>query len=263
MSTEMIDFLSGDGRRCIAVLYAYLDESGTHNGASVLCVAGYVGNRKQWLSFEKAWNSNFKDSEVAIFHAVDSNCDRLRPSLASAIDKGKFMGMICSVSPSVFNNHASIKLKSQLGNAYANCAITCAYGICKWAYKKKLDPVTFVYEMGQPNADFVVRALKALAIHKDPEINIAHIGLGRKNDFPALATADFLSHVYGNDNKNDIDWYNYLVRDSNILHTELNSEKLIKMSDILEDHYVSERRIKELKRIMRFKENYAIRSLTY
>jgi hypothetical protein len=259
-SREYIDFLSLHGRGCIAVLYAYLDESGTHAGAPVLCVAGYVGNRKQWLAFDKEWLPKLKDSGISSFHAVESECDRLRLPLASAIvDKGNFMGTICSVKPDIYNTYATQELKNSMGNAYAACAVSCAWVICDYAYRNNLGPVTFVYEIGQPNADFVVRAIKTLALHKDPEMNIVGVSLGRKEECVPLAAADFLSHVYGSSSydKNSVDWYNYLVRTKKIYLTKLTPEQLVNMSKISNEYIDEKRSLKELKRIMRFKAKYA------
>ncbi len=262
MSSEFIDFLSGDGRWCIAVLEAYLDESGTHDGAPVLCVAGYAGNRRQWKAFGKEWFPTLKDSPLSIFHATDSECDRLRLPLASAIDKGNFMGIICATKPDIFNSPAFSQLKSQMGDAYAVCAITCAWGICLWSHEKKLGPVSFVYETGRPNADFVERALKALQRHNDPEVNIAAVSMVKKEECPYIATADFLSHVYGSKsyNKDDASWYNYLVRNGNVLYTEMTAHKLTEMSKLIKDDFIDKRRWKRLQRIIRrFNEKSSIK----
>src|ERR1700740_1146165 len=43
-------------RRCdLAMLTAYLDESGIHSGDHLCVVAGFVGNEAQWTSFAEKW----------------------------------------------------------------------------------------------------------------------------------------------------------------------------------------------------------------
>ena len=172
------------------------------------------------------------------------------------------MGIICATKPGVFNSQAYGQLKSQMGDAYSVCAITCAWGICKIAHEKKLGPVSFVYETGRPNADFVERAIKALQRHNDPEVNIASISMVKKEECPYVTTADFLSHVYGSKsyNANDAHWYDYLVRNGNVLHTELTEDKLDEMSKLIKEHFTDKRQWKRIKRtIDRFNETNSIK----
>ena len=258
MSTEMIDFLSGSGRRCIAVFEAYLDESGTHDEAPVLCVAAYVGKREQWLKYEKEWLPIINKSRVSCCHAVEAECDRLRPSLATAIDKGRFFGVTYSVKPDIFNSHATDQIKNEIGNAYAVCAVYCAFAICRVAYEIKLGPISFIYEMGQPNDELVIRSLKTLALHNDPKMNIASATLGRKKECSPLAAADFLAHVTGTHsyNANDASWYEYLTHPSRVLHMDLSKDRLIETSKIVDKYIDIRRKTKEDKRIARWIEKY-------
>jgi hypothetical protein len=50
---------------------AYLDESGTHQGAAVSVMAGFVGDERQWRKFEKRSGKLFKRYRVDIFHTID------------------------------------------------------------------------------------------------------------------------------------------------------------------------------------------------
>jgi hypothetical protein len=54
----------------LAMIKAYIDESGTHQGSNVLIIAGYVGTTDEWESVE----ARFKKADRLsgrIFHAVD------------------------------------------------------------------------------------------------------------------------------------------------------------------------------------------------
>jgi hypothetical protein len=258
MDSNIINFLSGDGRWCIAVLEAYLDEAGTHDGAPTLCVAAYVGNRRQWRIYEKTWASPIKDSGINCFHAENSSCDKLRIPLAAAIDKGKMWGVIYSVKPEIFKAHAPAELKREMGNAYAVCAIYCAMVIFRIACELKLGPVSFVYEAGQPNDELVVRSIKTLGMHKDPNMPVAGVTLGTKEEHHPLAAADFLAHVCGTRTYNaiDRDWYNYLTRDGKVLHEKLTIERIKETSMIVDEYIEIRRKVKESKRINKFIAKY-------
>jgi hypothetical protein len=53
------------------VMTAYFDESGTHGGAELSAMAGFVGNARQWRKFEKRVGKLFKRFRVDVFHTID------------------------------------------------------------------------------------------------------------------------------------------------------------------------------------------------
>jgi hypothetical protein len=59
-----------------AMLMAYLDESGTHQGSPVMCVAGVLYTRKGVKQVDRAWKKELKLAGLSHFHTVD--CAHLR-----------------------------------------------------------------------------------------------------------------------------------------------------------------------------------------
>lgn len=231
MYSDLIDFLSGSGKRCIAVVEAYFDESGTHTGAQMLCVAGYVGSRREWYKFENEFQGSLEAHKITCFHAKNPQCAPLNLPLASAIEKRNLIGSVCAVDPNIFKLHTNVQFKSLIGNAYAVCTFMCALNICEWAKENKLGPVSFVYELGQPNADFIQRTLEALSVAKiDPIWNIAGVMGGKRIEFVPLQAADFLAHLYST---NDTNWLAYLSRSGKIKHTILGPTSLSEVSDMI------------------------------
>jgi len=55
-------------KNCI-VLRAYIDDSGSHDGAPHCLLAGYWGGTNEWRRFERAWNAAIRDEGVTEFHA--------------------------------------------------------------------------------------------------------------------------------------------------------------------------------------------------
>jgi hypothetical protein len=53
------------------VFTAYFDESGTHAGATVSTVAGFVADARQWRKYEKRSARLFARCGVKVFHAID------------------------------------------------------------------------------------------------------------------------------------------------------------------------------------------------
>lgn len=240
---ELIDFLSGNGRRYIAVIYAYLDESGTHKGSKILCVAGYAGNQSEWELFEKEWRLRLVDFGISCFHAKDPNCDPLRPYLAQAIEDRELMGVVCSVNPDVFDLNADNQFKSTLGNAYAACALMCGVEIGKWAQGNKLGSVSFVLEAGQPNTDFVSRVFNSMI--EDPTFGVAAVAVARKSEFVPLQTADFLSHVYS---VSDHYWLKFLMRSDRVLRADMTLQQIDKTSKEIKALFSRQRNLRRRER---------------
>src|SRR4051812_3453765 len=56
------------------MVYAYMDESGIHDGAHVCVVAGYFGSEKKWASFDERWRETLKSTGEATlreFHSTE------------------------------------------------------------------------------------------------------------------------------------------------------------------------------------------------
>ena len=56
--------------KIFAMIDAYLDESGIHDGAAVCVIAGYFGGRGKWRKFEDNWKQMLRDFKVPMekFH---------------------------------------------------------------------------------------------------------------------------------------------------------------------------------------------------
>ena len=54
----------------MTLLKTYMDESGIHDGAPVVTVAGYISRSKHWRAWTKDWNKAKRP--IKIFHA-DAN----------------------------------------------------------------------------------------------------------------------------------------------------------------------------------------------
>ncbi len=172
ISDEFITVLS-DNERCKVVIWAYLDESGTHRGSSLIKVAGYVGNETEWKYFQKKWVQKLSKFDMEYFHAKNPKCDKLKPHLAREIIKRKLFGVISFLSPEDYNKYADNQFKSTLGNAYAICAYMCVMKIADISKDNGWGPVSIVIESGQPNIDHIERIIKSMI--NDDRFNIAGI----------------------------------------------------------------------------------------
>ena len=51
------------------MLKVFMDETGIHDDAEMVAVAGYVGRPRTWREWTKKWNN--KKRPIKVFHATD------------------------------------------------------------------------------------------------------------------------------------------------------------------------------------------------
>jgi hypothetical protein len=217
VSLPLLELFSQGGERCIAVFEAFIDESGTHKGAPVIGVAGWVAQRAFWKRFLSYWDDRY-------FHAKEPKCAPLKPALYDAIVDSQLEGFVAWMTPDDYQANASPLFKSAIGNAYAVCTFDCALGICKFARDQKMGPVAFVIEDGQPNSEFVREVLEGMkAKHR---FGIASVATASKRDFVELCTADFLAHSL----TSDPTWFTRLRDSGLVAEDHITPARMKKMS---------------------------------
>jgi len=200
---ELLAHFSEGGRGVVAVTkadfyQAYIDESGTHAGASILAVAAYFGTHGQWEQFLSRWKHDD-------FHACESRYDKLKSELADAIDASEIEGAEVCIRPHEFQNSASADMKSNMGNAYAVGVFLCVVGICKLVSTENENArIAFVLEDGQPNVLWVQRLLIAFMAEYP---TIASVTVAAKVGTPQFHPPDFLAYSRST---TDVPWMNRL-----------------------------------------------------
>jgi hypothetical protein len=53
------------------IFTGYFDKSGTHAGAGVSAIAGFIADARQWRKYEKRTAKLFSRYRVKTFHAID------------------------------------------------------------------------------------------------------------------------------------------------------------------------------------------------
>ena len=208
------------------MIEAYIDESGTHHGAPLLAVAAYFAPHGTWERFNRDWDAILKQHNISCFHATESECDVLRPSLAKVIEDCKLRGVIATVPRPVYDQYASAQVKGSLGDAYRTCVSQCVIKTCRLVKEHYPDKsVSFFIEDGQPNTESLLSNLRLLmedhALDSDCA-PIASVDLAKKDCAP-LQTADFLSHLCST---SDLAWFNYLARRGRIYVAAMNEDVL-------------------------------------
>jgi hypothetical protein len=214
---QLLELWSGSGERLVAVIQAFLDESGTNLETPVLSVAGFYGTQDQWKLFKQHWNPKADGKE---FHAKDSS--KKFPALCEAIEISEIDGILVTIGKETYKKFAGEHFKSSMGNCYAVCSFVCALAICDRIGSQRL---SIVLEQGQPNIDFVKRMLEFM-MYKDFAC-IAAVATARKSDFIELHAGDFASHL---GSTNDKPWMQRLFDSKRLAMTYINQEHIVRTS---------------------------------
>jgi hypothetical protein len=217
VSSGLLALFSGDGKRAVVVMEAFIDESGTHKGAPTISVAAWVGAHWQWKKFLSYWDDKY-------FHAKDPKCAPLKQALFEAIGFGELEGFTAWMNPEDYAKHATAHFRSGLGNPYSVCAFACAIGVCKFCKDNNLGKVAFAIEDGQPNVEFVRETLEYMKTKE--RFGIASVATASKKDSVQLCTADFLAHSRSSSEE----WFGTFYDTGRVWQDHVTPEKVMRMS---------------------------------
>lgn len=143
----------------MAKIEAYLDESGTHDGAPVLCVAGYLFTSERGQALDVAWRGLLEKHRVPFFHMVDcvhgngpfahlSRDERVaaeREAIAAIRDHMLF-GAATTVNEPDYDTWSA---RQELGSAYTYCCWQNLKIMHLWLTENSIDgDIAYFFEAG-------------------------------------------------------------------------------------------------------------------
>ena len=210
--SELLDLLEADA---IMMLGAYFDESGTHQGSPITCVAGYVFKRQDALRFSRSWGKVLRANGLPYFrmsecahgfgHFTDKSMEervRVETKLIELVKLRALFGIAITVCESDF-----VKVASPAGSPYALCLLWCLTGISAWIAKYKFKgKISYFFEAGHPRQPLVNRAMHELsskaALREEIKYH-SHVFAG-KNEARPLQAADLLAWLWFKDRKDQL-----------------------------------------------------------
>ena len=142
-------------------LHAYFDESGAHNDARVFVLAGVVGNRNEWDSFEREWNSLLQTARVRYAHMKEmenfkgdfkgwTNADKIAfmQSAINIFNTRRLGSIVCSIDMKNYRELISAQVERLVGNKYTIAFGFCMHLIAEWTRQyERENEVDFVFEV--------------------------------------------------------------------------------------------------------------------
>jgi hypothetical protein len=160
------------------MLHAYLDESGTHLGADVMVMAGYLMTPDEAANFSRDWSACLAKYEVPFSHMADLahtkkhykgwSDDRKKDhtrDLISIIHQQSRFGFAVAIDKKFYDR----ELDRQLGtncyfSAYSFCALECLNMIRDWCEKSRYGgKIEYIFEAGherKPELDRIFNQMK-------------------------------------------------------------------------------------------------------
>jgi len=194
----------------VMMVEAYFDESGTHDGSPVMCVAGYLFDGKQCLHLDREWVDALRTFGVTRFHAVDcaqgvgefsslSPKDRteLTVRLIGIIKRRMNIGIAVSMSDTAFG-----QIKPPVyerGGPYLFCAMQVLAGVVGWADKHSYSgKIAYFFESGNKHEGVTHRAIDMVQSEAAGFSNLRFhsVTFGGKSDFRPLQAADILAYEW-------------------------------------------------------------------
>lgn len=191
----------------VMVMHAYFDESGSHAGSPVICVAGYLFQADQAVRLDEEWAEMLSSFGVTCFHAADcahavGEFSRLTPaqrtdltvSAIGAIKRRMQIGIAVSLNQ-IDLGPASLESVS----AYGFCALNALGGVVHWAEKYGYSGrIAYVFESGHRHRDDVHRAINIIQDNPagSDRLRYGSHAFAGKRDARPLQAADLLAYEW-------------------------------------------------------------------
>ncbi len=196
------------------LLRAYMDESGTHDGSPVMCVAGYVWRKPQVSRFQKQWAATLakanigKPTRARYFHMKDASrppggefkwwdyddVDLLQRELIHQISKRTLVGHAVAFNEAEYNE--ILAGRSGMPSAYAFGCFAVLQMIRRWAEREDINQrIAYIFEAGH---DDEANARQWIGeIFASPRLKAEHRHFSDswlpKEDAPPLQCSDMLA----------------------------------------------------------------------
>jgi hypothetical protein len=149
----------------VALAETYIDESGSHGGSPLLCLAGYVFKRRQAREFTREWGKRLRRERLPFWHTnpamqghgkppfepedawPDERRDKLQRALIKRVREQISFGFAVTVNEAEYNR--LIVPNSDLGSAYTFCLRMCLTSVYSWHQRSRFDgQVAYFFESG-------------------------------------------------------------------------------------------------------------------
>ena len=191
----------------IAMLEAYVDDSGTHEGSRAAVVAAFVASREQWARFESDWRRMLAEQGLSAFRMSDFENgwgefrdwdpvrrQKVREFVFTTIKIRTQCRMATGIEVEAIR---AVVPPSDDTRPYFWCVIELLKHIARWAGKYAPGQnIAYVFEDGTQGKGQIMEALDYVRRHRETwaKYHIASYAFGDKRKVVPLQAADVLAY---------------------------------------------------------------------
>ena len=216
---RMVETMLPEGGIGMVQVEAYFDESGSHRGAPILCVAGYLFDSREVPKFVQEWNAVLRAFNLPFFrmsacaHGAEpfnklSKPDRIivASEMIRIIKKRSIRGIAVTVNEKQFRQH--INGYYLIGGSYSFLVNSLLAGVGEWIDANPfVKRVAYFFEAGHASQSEANRIMSE--IFKPPELQAAYRYGGHafveKTQTSAIQAADLLAWQWYTDRRHQLE----------------------------------------------------------
>ncbi len=204
---------------------SFFDESASHDGAPVLCVAGLIFRKSEAIKLSREWRKILAWKKLPYFHMVDcahgngpfanlSKAERIEVAtrMIEIIKRRAIQGLTVTINNLDFMSvMAEYPIAAKSYKApYNFCCHTILAGVGSWiARNPKVAKMAYIFEQGHKNAPQSMKIMDDLFHVPEKRVQYRAISVGyafiRKDESYALQAADLLAWQWYKDKKNQLE----------------------------------------------------------
>ena len=202
----------------VAMMEVYFDESGTHGGSPVVCIAGYLFRVEQARRLNTEWAETLSRFGVSVYHATDcgnghgqfahlrtEERTELTKAVIGIILRRMEVGFAITMTETDFHKapEGPVWVK---GGPYVICAMYALSGITGWCDKYGVDDdISYFFEKGDRHQSIVNGAISELAASSMGRVGFryqSHSFIPKAGNGPLQAADLFAYEWYRENGKN-------------------------------------------------------------
>jgi hypothetical protein len=216
---RMVDIMLPHGGYVAIQIETYFDESGSHDGSRVLCVAGYVFEKTQAIRFTRKWKKVLSRFGLPYFHMVDCAHGNgvfanLKPSQRVAVEKAMIkliqenvrQGLAVTIDAKEFKE--VMPYHPSIGTPYSFCCHLIIAGVAGVIdANPSIGKCGYFFEAGHQSMSEANRIMTELFAHPEAKSRQRYAGHAfvSKEDAPAVQAADLLAWQWYKDRNRQLD----------------------------------------------------------
>jgi Protein of unknown function (DUF3800) len=191
------------------MLWAYFDETGTHDQSEMVMIGGLVSAADDWQSLENDWQRLLSNLEIAYFHASECNAGdgifaslprEFRYDLARNLAKIIASHVVGTVQANIFREDWMAQkdgLERHFSDPYHFCFESCMHRLSTWSKQHANgERVALVFALQNERPSRAYQLYSAYTMEPMWREQLGNLTFSRASECPALQAADLFAYEF-------------------------------------------------------------------